>query len=155
MARSDVAGSLLVAAFALWLPAAALRSRIWTASLPERIALIGRRRRRWQLVNLSIAAAAVLLVLGFVALAAPLEESGAGVIAALSRAMPLVGASLWLASLMFRVTVTTAAASGEVPVGFEAASAWAGGLFLGWTVLGNSAIAGFGAADVQSDYPAA
>ena len=65
-----------------------------------------------------------------------------------------MGVALWLVSLAFRVTVTTSAFSGGVPAGFEAVSAWAGALFLGWTILGNAAVAGFGAAVVQSGYPA-
>ena len=154
MTRSDVAGWLLVGSFAFWLPAGALPSRVWTAPIPERLALIARRPRRWQLVNLSIAAAAVLLALGFVAVASPLEQSGAGVDVALSLAVLLLGVSLWLISLAFRITVTTSASSGGLPAGFAAVSAWAGALFLGWTILGNAAIAGFGAAVVQSGYPA-
>ena len=49
--RSDVAGGLLVASFALWLPAAVLPSRVWTAPLDERLALIAEHRRAWQLVE--------------------------------------------------------------------------------------------------------
>jgi hypothetical protein len=152
--RSDVAGWFFVASFALWLPAAALPARIWTAPLPERLALIRQRPGRWQLVNLSIAAAAVLLALGFVALRAPLEEAGGGVIVELSLAVLLVGLTLWLASLVFRITVTTAASMGEQPVGFATASAWAGGLFIGWSVLANVAVIGLGTAIVESGYPA-
>jgi hypothetical protein len=155
MTRSDVAGWLLVASFVLWLPAVALPARIWTAPAPERLALIAQRRRSWQLVNLSIAAAAVLLVLGFAALAEPLQRAGGGVLVPLSLSTLLLAAPLWLASLAFRVTTTTAAAGTEPPPGFAALSAWAGGLFLAWTALGNAAVLGFGAAIVHGAYPAA
>jgi len=57
----------------LWLPAGVLPSGVWTAPLRERLELIAQRRRAWQIVNVSIVAAAVLLVLGFAALAEPLE----------------------------------------------------------------------------------
>jgi hypothetical protein len=155
MTRSDVAGWLLVASFVLWLPAAALPSRVWTASLPERLALIAPRRRRWQAINLSIAGAAVLLVLGFAALTEPLLRAGAGVLTPLSMSVLLMGAPLWLASLTFRVTTMTAASeTGPLP-GFAAVSAWAGGLFLAWTALANAAVLGCGVAIVQSGYPAA
>lgn len=139
MTRADLAGWLLVASFVLWLPAAALPARIWTARQAERIALIARQRRRWQLVNLAIATAAVLLVLGFAALVEPLRREGAATLADLSLALLLLGAPLWLASLVHRIVV---AADG---------SAWAGGLFLAWSVIANVAVIGFGAAYLSSD----
>jgi hypothetical protein len=154
MTRSELAGWLLVASFVLWLPAAVLPSRVWTAPLRERLALIAERRRTWQAVNVSIGAAAVLLVLGFAALADPFERAGAGVVAPLSFAALLLGAGLWLASLTFRVTGMAAVSAEDVPAGIEAASAWAGGLFLAWTALGNAAVIGFGVAVVKSDFPA-
>lgn len=106
-------------------------------------------------MNLSIGAAAVLLVLGFAALVEPLERSGAGVLVPLSFAALVLGAALWLASLSFRVTAMAAASGADPAAGFEAVSAWAGGLFLAWTVLGNAAVVGFGAAVVHGGYPAA
>lgn len=153
MTRSDVAGSLLLGSFVLWLPAAALPSRVWTASLPERLALIAPRRRRWQAINLSIAGAAVLLLLGFAAAAEPLEQAGAGVLVPLSSSALLLGAPLWLASLTFRVTAMTAASETEPQAGFAALSVWAGGLFLAWTALANAAVLGFGVAVVHTGYP--
>jgi hypothetical protein len=138
MTRVDVAGSLLVASFVLWFPAAVLPARIWTAPHPERLALIARQRRRWQVVNLSIAAAAVALVLGFVALAGPLRSSGAGMLSDLSLALLVVAAPLWLAH---RIVVA------------EDGAALAGGLFLAWSALGNAAVVGLGAALVRSDLP--
>jgi hypothetical protein len=156
MTRSDIAGWLLVASFVLWLPAAALPSRVWTATLRERLALIAQRRRRWQAVNLSIGTAAVALVLGFAALAGPLEREGGGVLVPQSFAALLLGAALWVASVSFRVTVMAATASAPEPTsGFEAVAAWASGLFLAWTALGNAAMVGFGVAVVHSGYPAA
>jgi hypothetical protein len=154
MTRADVSGWLLVASLALWVPAAALPSRVWAAPLGERLGLIARRPRRWQAVNLSAGGAAVALVLGFAALADPLERAGGGVLVPLSLAALLLGAALWLASIAFRMTAMTAASRAESPPGFEAVSAWAGGLFLAWTVLGNAAVVGFGAAVVDSAYPA-
>lgn len=138
MSRTDVSGWLLVASFALWFPAAALPARIWTSSHRERLALIARRRRRWQLVNISIAAAAVLLVLGFAALAEPLRRQGAATLADLSLALLLIAAPLWLASLVHRITVA------------EEGAAWAGGLFLAWSTLANLAAVGFGTALLRS-----
>lgn len=155
MTRSDLAGSLLLGSFVLWLPAAALPSRVWTASLPERLALIAPRRRRWQAINLSIAGAAVLLVLGFAAAGGPLEQAGAGVLVPLSLSALLMGAPLWLASLTFRLTAMTPASETEPQAGFAALSAWAGGLFVAWTALANAAVLGFGVAVVHSGYPAA
>jgi hypothetical protein len=155
MTRSDVSGSLLIASFVLWLPAAALPSRVWTAPLRERLGLIAQQRRRWQTVNISIGGAAVLLVLGFAALAEPLERMGGGVLVPVSLAALVLGAALWLASIAFRVTAMAAASSEEPVVGLEAVSAWAGGLFLAWTALGNAAVVGFGAAVADSGYPAA
>jgi hypothetical protein len=152
---SDAAGSLLIASFLLWLPAAVLPSRVWTAPLAERLAIIAERRRRWQAVNVSIAAAAVVLVLGFAALADPLAEHDGGVLVPCSLAALLLGAALWLASLSFRMTALPAVFGGDPPAGFAAVSAWAGGLFLVWTVLGNAAVVGFGAAIVKTGYPAA
>lgn len=154
MTRSDLAGWLLLGSFVLWLPAAALPSRVWTASLPERLELIAPRRRRWQAINLSIAGAAVLLVLGFAALVEPLERAGGGVLVPLSLGVLLMAAPLWLASLTFRVTTLTAASGTEPPAGFAALSAWASGLFLAWTALANAAVLGFGVAVVHSGYPA-
>ena len=155
MTRSDLAGWLFLGSFVLWLPVAALPSRVWTASLPERLALIAQRRHRWQAANLSIAGAAVLLVLGFVAVAEPLEQAGAGVVVPLSSSALLMGAPLWLASLTFRVTAMTAASGTEPLMGFDALSAWAGGLFLAWSALANVAVIGFGVAVVHSGFPAA
>lgn len=155
MNRSDVAGVLLIASFALWFPAAALPAQIWTAPLPDKLALIGRHRRRWQVVNLSIAGAAVSLVFGFTALTGRLEQEGAGVVAPLSLVALLLGAGLWLVSLVSRVTTFAGAAGSGPPAGIEAVSALAGGLFLAWSVLGNAAVVGFGVAIVQSGFPAA
>ena len=139
MARADLSGWLLVVSLALWFPAAVLPSRIWTAPHSERLALIGEQRRRWQAVNLSIAAAAVLLVLGFVALAEPLRREGQAALADLSLALLLLGAPLWLASLVHRIVVTRDGA------------AWAGGLFFAWSAIANVSIIGFGTAVVRSD----
>jgi hypothetical protein len=136
--RLELAGLLLVASFMLWFPAAALPARIWTAPYAERLSLISRQRRRWQLVNLAIAAAAVLLVLGFVALAEPLRRAGEATLVDLSLALLLLGAPLWLASLAHRIAIATDGA------------AWAGGLFLAWSVIANAAVIGFGAAFVRS-----
>jgi hypothetical protein len=101
-----------------------------------------------------MAAAAVLLVLGFAALTEPLEQAGGGVLVRLSSATLLLGAGLWLASLVFRMTALTAAAGAPPTAGFRAVSTWAGGLFLAWTALGNAAVLGFGVAIVRSGYPA-
>lgn len=155
MTRSDIAGWLLLGSFVLWLPVAALPARVWTASLPERLALIASRPRRWQAVNLSIAGSAVVLVLGVVALAEPLGQAGAGVLVPLSLSALLMGAPLWLASLAFRVTAMTAASEMEPQAGFAALTAWVGGLFLAWSVLANAAVLGLGVAVVRSGYPAA
>ena len=154
MARSDLAGALLLGSFVLWLPAAALPTHIWTAPQSEKLALIARHRRKWLAVNASIAGAAVLLVLGFTALAEPLERGGAGVVVPLSLATLLLGAGLWLTSLTFRLAALADPAIAESP-GLDALSAWAGGLFLAWSVLGNAAVVGFGAAIVESGYPSA
>jgi hypothetical protein len=138
MTRTDVSGWLLVASFALWFPAALLPARIWTAPHPERLALIARRRQRWQLVNISIAGAAVLLVLGFAALDEPLRRHGAATLADLSLALLLIAAPLWLTSLVHRIAVA------------EEGAAWAGGLFLAWSALANLAAVGFGVALLRS-----
>lgn len=153
MTRTDAAGWLLVASFALWLPAAVLPARLWTAPLRERLALIAEQRRRWQAVNVSVGVAAVLLVLGFAAAAEPLDRAGGGVLVALSQDALLLGAALWLASLTFRVTAMASASDTAPGAGFEAVSAWAGGLFLAWSALANAAVVGFGVAIVRSGYP--
>ena len=152
MTQSEIAGWLLLASFALFLPVAALPSRVWTGPLHEQLALIAQRRRAWQAINLSIAGSAMLLVFGFLALAEPLQQAGGGVLVPLSLGTLLVGAALWLANLAFRVTAM-AVSGAEPPAGFAAVSAWAGGLFLGWTVLANAAIVGIGVAIVHSGYP--
>ena len=139
MTRTDLSGWLLIASFVLWFPAAVLPARIWTAPHAERLTLIDEQRRRWQIVNLAIAAAAVVLVLGFVALAEPLRREGAPTLTDLSLALLLLGAPLWLASLVHRIVVARDGA------------AWAGALFLAWSVNANAAIVGFGAALVRSD----
>jgi hypothetical protein len=72
----------------------------------------------------------------------------------LSFAALLLGAGLWLASLTFRMTAMAAAAGAAPPAGFEAVSAWAGGLFLAWTALANAAVLGYGVAIVHGGYPA-
>lgn len=138
MTRLDVSGWLLVGSFVLWFPAAALPARIWTAPHPERLTLISQHRRRWQIVNLAIAGAAVLLVLGFAALAEPLRHDGAATLTDLSLALLLLGAPLWLASLVHRIVVA------------EDGASWAGGLFLAWSAIANAAIVGFGVAVVRS-----
>lgn len=155
MTSTDVAGWLLLASFLLWFPAAALPSRVWTAPLAERLTLIAARRRLWQTVNLSIAAAALLLVLGFTATAAPLQDRGGGVIVSLSLATLIVGAPLWLVSLTFRIAAMPANSARESPTAPADTSAWAGGLFLAWSALANMAVVGFGVAVVHSGYPAA
>jgi hypothetical protein len=90
-----------------------------------------------------MAGAAVLLVLGFAALAEPLDEAGAGVLVPFSLAALILGAALWPASPVFRITAMATASGAEPPHGFEVVSAWAGGLFLAWSVLGNAAAIGF------------
>jgi hypothetical protein len=138
MTRSELAGWLLLASFALWWPVGAVPSlyRIWPAPLDEKLALIGGRRRTWQALNLFMAAAAVLLVLGFAALTEPLEQAGGGVLVQLSLATLLLGAGLWLASLVFRLTAMTRCrwrptlrpGSGRCPRG-PAGSSWRGRRF--------------------------
>jgi hypothetical protein len=139
MTRTELSGWLLVASFVLWLPAAVLPAQIWTAPQPERLTLIEKQRRRWQVVNVSIAAATVLLVLGFVALAEPLRRAGTATLTDLSLALLLLGAPLWLASLVHRTAVA------------EDGAAWAGALFLAWSLIANVAIIGFATALVRSD----
>ena len=139
LTRADLSCWLLVASFVLWFPAAILPLRIWTAPYRERLALIGRQRRRWQVVNLAFAAAAVSLVLGFAGLVDPLRRGGASTLADLSLALLLLGAPLWLASLVHRIVAT------------DEGAAWAGGLFVAWSVIANVAVVGFGAALVRSD----
>jgi hypothetical protein len=143
MTQSELAGWLPLASFALWWPVGAVPSlyRVWPAPLDEKLALIGGQRRAWQALNLFIAAAAVLLVLGFAALTDTLEQAGGGVLVRLSFATLLLGAGLWLASLVFRMTALTAAAGATPTAGFRAVPTWAGGLFLAWTALGNAAVA--------------
>ncbi len=153
MTRPEIAGWLLLASFALFVPVVALPPRVWRGPLHEQLALIARRRRAWQAINLSIAGSAMLLVLGFVALAGPLQEAGGGILVPLSLGTLLVGAALWLTNLAFRVTVMAVSGTEPLP-GFAAVSAWAGGLFLGWTVLANAANLGIGVAIVHSGYPA-
>jgi hypothetical protein len=138
VSRVDTAGVLLVASLALWLPAALLPAAIWTAPPAERLALIARQRRRWQLVNASIAAAGLALVLGVAALAEPVRGEGPATLADLALVLLVVGVPLWLASLVHRIAVV------------EDGAAWAGALFLAWSVLANVACAGLGAAVVRS-----
>jgi hypothetical protein len=154
MTRWQVAGVLLVVSFGLWLPVALLPVRVWTAPLAERLDLIAERRRTWQAVNLAIAGAAVLLVLGVAALAAPLAQAGGGVLVPLSVASLVLGAALWLISLAFRVWPMAAVAGSQPPPGLELAAAWAGGLFVAWSWLGNVSVALLGAAIVHADRPA-
>ena len=44
MTRSDLPGWVLLGSFVLWLPVAALPSRVWTTSLLERLALTAQRQ---------------------------------------------------------------------------------------------------------------
>lgn len=72
----------------------------------------------------------------------------------LSVAALVLGAALWLMSLAFRVWPMTDAAGSEAPAGLELAAAWAGGLFVAWSWLGNASLALLGAAIVHADRPA-
>lgn len=155
MSTPDVAGTLLVASFAVFAVGAAPPSLVpvWRAPAPEKPALIAARRQTWLAANALMFAATILLVLGLDALTEPLLASGGGVLTTMSFITMLLGAALWLASLVFRLT--TMARTAEPAPGYEHASAWAGGLFIAWTVLANVANTGFGAAVVRADYPSA
>ena len=150
-----MAGALLIGSLALWLSLGFVPSlwRVWALPLDKKLVLIVLHLRAWQVLNLCIAASAVLLVLGFAALVEPLDAAGGGVLVPLSFVTLLLGAALWLANLAYRVTAMTAAAQSGRPPGFEAVSAWAGGLFAVWSWLGNAAVAGFGVAIVHAGYP--
>jgi hypothetical protein len=155
MTESRVAGGLLVASLVLWLPVGLLPARIWSATPTVRLELIAARRRRWQAANLSIGAAAVLLVAGVAVLGGQLAEDGAGALAVTALSILGLGAALWLGSLAFRIwPMSAVAGAGPPPPGFELAAAWAGGLFLGWSVLANTAIVVLGAAVLQAGAPA-
>jgi hypothetical protein len=138
MTRSELAGWLLLASFALWWPVGAVPSlyRVWPAPLDEKLAVIGGRRRTWQALNLFMAAAAVLLVLGFAALTEPFEQAGGGVSgAALARHVaprrrPLAGQPRLSHHRNDPMPLAP-----HPPAGFRAVSTWAGGLFLAWTAL--------------------
>jgi len=154
MTASRVAGGLLVASLVAWLPVALVPARIWTATQSERLELVAARRRTWQAVNLSIGMAAVLLVAGVAVLAEPLAGRGAGPLVLVSLAVLVLGAPLWIASLAFRIWPMSEVAGTVPPPGFELAAAWAGGLFVAWSVLGNAGVVTLGAAIVRAGYPA-
>ena len=83
-----------MASFVFWFPAALLPSRIWPRR-PERLAVIAQRRGTWQVLDISLGGAAPLLVLGFAALAEPLERAGGSVLVSLSLTALLVSVPLW------------------------------------------------------------
>lgn len=152
MRADTVAGWLLVLSVAPWFSLLAIDNRIWARPFAERLAMIAERPRAWQFVNVCIAAASVLLVLGFVASLRPLEAAGAGVLAPLSIAAIAIGCASWLVSLAFRVSTLPAAGDAA---SVDLLRSWAGGLFYQWAVLANVAAVGLGAAAVHAGHPSA
>jgi len=148
----SIAGVVLVLAAVCFLVGAANPRlfALWTASDEVQLRMISADPRTWELTNALFAIATVLTAAGLTAAPDALGSAGAG-LARIAVASYGIAAVLWLASIVFRLVVTPAAAAafvatGRLETGYEVGSRWSGGLFTLFTMTAGSALVVLGIA---------
>jgi hypothetical protein len=155
MEGSELVGGVLVAGLGIFLVGAVGWRLDYQRPLPESLPLIHQDRRRWAWIHAWMMAGVVVTTAGLAGLAAIDEALTDGVLTAVAAAVYLTGAVCWLASLAFRLTVTSWTAEqtvtlGAVPQDFAAYDGWAGLLYRVHMLTAFSASAVLGAAVVVS-----
>jgi hypothetical protein len=116
-----------------------------------------RRRRAW--IHLWMIPAMFVSTAGLAGLTVLLDDPTATTVTAMATTVYGLGATAWILSLAFRLTVVPWAAErtvteGTVPDGFAALDAWAGAMYAIHMVAAYVAFAVLGAGLLQSDLPA-
>lgn len=153
---AEPAGILLVAGAASFLIGAfnPVLGRAWTAPEDVYLGIVHSHRTAWRTTNLLLVAGTALTAAGLWVVPASAVAS-ADALTRAAAAVYAIAATLWIASLAFRLSVTQDAAarfveSGEVDPVFRALGRWAGALFAVFTLLAAAAIVAFGAAIVAA-----
>ena len=151
-----LAAMLLVASVLVFAVGAALPSvgehgnlEIFTLPLREHLLAVAENAVAWRWANVAMGAAVVVWVAGLTVLTTVLESAGERVLSRLGLVGSLIAAIVWLIFSAFRAVVTVAAAretaaTGAVPVPYEALANWAFALFAVYAVVGFLALAAYG-----------
>lgn len=157
--NAAIAASLFISGFVLFAIGAAHPAllRAWTAPAADKLEIIAAHRVAWLWANGLFLAAAVATLLGLLPFTILLVEAGGGILMNLGFDAYFVAATVWVVSLVFRLTAMVSVAeeariSGAMPSWYPALSAWAGGLFLLYTALANLAFLLYGIDLVDTGY---
>jgi hypothetical protein len=152
----SVTGGLLVAGWLIfWIGAFSPPYRQWNAPLKEYLQIIASHRKAWLWINICFVVGVGATIAGLVLLTVLLERRGSGLISQVGLIAMLVGATLWVIHLAFRLTTTLSAAeetakTSTPPATFEPLHNWMGTLFNMYMVLAYLSIAAYGAGIVRT-----
>jgi len=127
--------------------------QVWSAPQATQLQLIAAAPKAWTVTNVLFVVATVLTAAGLWHV--PDRVGAAGLTLAQAAAVGyLLASALWLASLVFRLTVTPAAASafaahGSVDPAYVVVDRWAGGLFGAFIYLAAASLLAIGVAVLQ------
>ncbi len=126
--------------------------QVWSAPQEAQLRLLADAEAAWTVTNSLFLFATVLTAAGLWLLPERIGERGL-VPARAATVVYLVGASAWLAALVFRLTVTPDAATAFVAAGsldpaFVITDHWAAGLFGAFTYLAGGALTAIGVAEI-------
>jgi hypothetical protein len=142
-------GALLAGSVCFLLGAANPRLfAVWTATEEAQLRMIAADPRSWVVTNALFAIATVLTTVGLT-VAPDVVGAGGTAIARMAVAGYGLAAVVWLASIVFRLVVTPAAAgtfvqTGVLEAGYQASSRWSGGLFVAFTFIAGSSLVALG-----------
>ena len=151
-----LAAMLLVASFLVFAVGAGLPAvgehgnrEIFTLPVLEHLLAVAENPIAWRWANVAMGAAVVAWIAGLAVLTTVLEGAGERVLSRLGLVGALMAAIVWLIFSAFRAVVTVAAAretaaTGAVPVLYEALADWAFALFAVYAVVGFLALAAYG-----------
>lgn len=129
--------------------------QVWSASQEGQLRLIADASTAWTVTNSLFAFAAVLTAAGLWFLPERVGDRGL-VVARAATIVYLVAATAWLASLVFRLTVTPDAASAFVAAGsldptYVMTDRWAAGLFGAFTCFAGGSLIAIGVAVILGE----
>jgi hypothetical protein len=127
--------------------------QVWSAPQATQLRLIAAAPTAWTVTNALFVVATVLTAAGLWLVPERVGADGLTV-ARVAAVVYLLAASVWLASLVFRLAVTLAAASafagqGSLDPAYVIADRWAGGLFSAFIYLAAASLLAFGVAVLQ------
>jgi hypothetical protein len=152
---SVASGLALVGGLLIFTVGAVAWRLAFQAPLPQALPAVHAERRRHTWIHTWMVVAMFVTPAGVVGFAA----TTGSVLAAMAAAVYLIGATCWLVSLTFRLTVMQwaageAVATGSVPGQVAALDSWAGSLYVLHMTAAYAAFAGLGAAVLTDGGPA-